>query len=94
MFTLQSEDLGLDRQIEEMTTMMDNAIRSDIEMNKIRKPALNKTQILNRVIAVLQKYVLLIVSQDMNRPDPFSRITFSVLRCSSRSWRVTISFRR
>ncbi|KAJ9125275.1 hypothetical protein QFC22_000230 [Naganishia vaughanmartiniae] len=49
-----SEDLGLDRQIEEMTTMMDNAIRNDIDMNKIRKPALSKTQILNRVIAVLQ----------------------------------------
>ncbi|KAJ9101938.1 hypothetical protein QFC19_005019 [Naganishia cerealis] len=49
-----SEDLGLDRQIEEMTTMMDNAIRNDIEMNKIRKPALSKTQILNKVIAVLQ----------------------------------------
>ncbi|KAJ9108914.1 hypothetical protein QFC21_000235 [Naganishia friedmannii] len=49
-----SEDLGLDRQIEEMTTMMDNAIRSDIDMNKSRKPALSKTQILSRVIAVLQ----------------------------------------
>ncbi|GHJ85696.1 hypothetical protein NliqN6_2098 [Naganishia liquefaciens] len=49
-----SEDLGLDRQIEEMTTMMDNAIREDIQSNKSKRPALRKTQILTRVISVLQ----------------------------------------
>lgn len=53
--SLQSEDLGLDRQIEEMTTMMDNAIREDIRSNQNKQPALKKTQILTRVIAVLQK---------------------------------------
>lgn len=36
---------------------MDEAIREDIHANKMRKPALKKTQILNKVIAVLQKWV-------------------------------------
>lgn len=35
--------------------MMDNAIREDIRSNQNKQPALKKTQILTRVIAVLQK---------------------------------------
>lgn len=35
--------------------MMDNAIRQDVESNKSKLPALKKTQILSRVISVLQK---------------------------------------
>ena len=37
--------------------MMDNAIREDIQSNKSKRPALRKTQILTRVISVLQKWV-------------------------------------
>ncbi|KAJ9115599.1 hypothetical protein QFC20_000924 [Naganishia adeliensis] len=49
-----SEDLGLDRHIEEMTTKMDSAIRDDIEANRNKRPAVHKTKILDQVIAVLQ----------------------------------------
>lgn len=54
----EGDDLLQDKQVEDITRQMRNAVNEDIQLNAEKRPAIRKTILLPKVMEVMQKYVL------------------------------------